>query len=114
MWNKSGESGPPCLVPEFRGKAFGFSLLSIILAKGLFIYGIYHIETLSSIPILLRVLIIKARQTHNAHTLGTICFGESLLVSTLSYVQLSVLANRESMHDVSDKRKNVPCITCKN
>ena len=35
MLNKSGESGHPCLVPEFRGEAFSFSLLSMILAVGL-------------------------------------------------------------------------------
>ena len=35
MLNRSGESGHPCLVPKFSGKAFSFSLLSIILAVGL-------------------------------------------------------------------------------
>ena len=36
MLNNSGESGHPCLVPDFSGKAFGFSLLSIkTLAVGL-------------------------------------------------------------------------------
>ena len=32
MLNRSYESGHPCLVPEFSGKAFRFSLLSIMLA----------------------------------------------------------------------------------
>ena len=32
MLNNSGESGHPCLVSDFSGKAFSFSLLSIILA----------------------------------------------------------------------------------
>ena len=32
MLNKSGESGHPCLVPDFSGKAFSFCPLSIILA----------------------------------------------------------------------------------
>ena len=35
MLNKSGESGHPCLGPDFSGEAFSFSLLSIILAVGL-------------------------------------------------------------------------------
>ena len=33
--NRRGESGHPCLVPDFRGKAFSFSVLSTILAVGL-------------------------------------------------------------------------------
>uniref|UniRef100_A0A8D1V6W5 Uncharacterized protein n=1 Tax=Sus scrofa TaxID=9823 RepID=A0A8D1V6W5_PIG len=35
MLHKSGESGYPCLVPDFSGKAFNFSPLSIIFAVGL-------------------------------------------------------------------------------
>ena len=32
MLNKNGESGHPCLVPDFNGKAFSFFPLSIIFA----------------------------------------------------------------------------------
>ena len=35
MLNRSGESGHPCLVPDFRGNAFNFSLLRVMLAVGL-------------------------------------------------------------------------------
>ena len=35
MLSKTGESGDPCLVPDLRGNAFSFSLLSIMLAVGL-------------------------------------------------------------------------------
>ena len=35
MLNNSGESGHPCLVPYFSGKAFTFSPLSVTLAVGL-------------------------------------------------------------------------------
>ena len=31
MVNRSNESGPPCLAPDFSGKAFSLSLLSIML-----------------------------------------------------------------------------------
>jgi hypothetical protein len=45
MLNRSGDSGHPCLVPDFRGNGFSFSLLSIMLAVGLsyiaFIMGSY-------------------------------------------------------------------------
>ena len=32
MLNSSGESGHPCLVPDFRGNAFSFSPLRVMLA----------------------------------------------------------------------------------
>jgi hypothetical protein len=35
MLNRSGDSGHPCLVPDFRGNGFNFFLLSIMLAVGL-------------------------------------------------------------------------------
>ena len=35
MLNSSGESGNPCIVPDFRGIAFNFSPLRIMFAVGL-------------------------------------------------------------------------------
>ena len=35
MLNGSGESGHPCLAPDFRGNAFKFSPLRIVFALGL-------------------------------------------------------------------------------
>ena len=35
MLNSSGESGHPCLVPDFRGNAFNFSPLRIMFPVGL-------------------------------------------------------------------------------
>ena len=35
MLNRSGESGHPCLLPEFNGKVFSFLPLSFMLAVGL-------------------------------------------------------------------------------
>ena len=35
MLNSSGESGHPCLVPDFRGNDFSFSPLRIMFAEGL-------------------------------------------------------------------------------
>ena len=35
MLNKSGESGQLCLVPDLRGNAVSFSLLSVMLAVDL-------------------------------------------------------------------------------
>ena len=35
MLNSSGESGHPCLVPDFRGNAFNYSPLRLMFAMGL-------------------------------------------------------------------------------
>ena len=42
LWNKSGESGHPCLVPVLRGNAFNFSPFSI--GCGFAIDGFYYIK----------------------------------------------------------------------
>ena len=44
MLNRSGESGYPCLVPDFRAKAFGFSLLSMMLAVGFIMLRTPYLE----------------------------------------------------------------------
>ena len=59
MLNKSGESGHPCLVPDLKGKAFSFSLLSMMLAVGLSHMTFIMFRYLPSIPILLKVFIMN-------------------------------------------------------
>uniref|UniRef100_A0A9L0R3G8 Uncharacterized protein n=1 Tax=Equus caballus TaxID=9796 RepID=A0A9L0R3G8_HORSE len=59
MLNRSGESGHPCLVPVLRGMAFKFLSVEYDVGCGFVIYGLYYVEVLSSIPILLRVFIIN-------------------------------------------------------
>ena len=45
LLSKSGESGPPCLVPNLRRNAFSFSPLRMIFAVGLsYIYDLYYVE----------------------------------------------------------------------
>ena len=58
MFNKSGKSGHPCLVPDFRGKEFSFSPLTM-LAVGLSYTGFMVSSYMPSIHILWRVFIIK-------------------------------------------------------
>ena len=48
MVNSSGGSGPPCLVPDFRGNAFNFSTLRIMFVVGLScIDSFYYVEVSS-------------------------------------------------------------------
>jgi hypothetical protein len=42
--NRSGDSGHPFLIPDFRGNGFSFSPLCMLLA-------VYNVENFPSIPI---------------------------------------------------------------
>ena len=59
MWNKSDYSGHPCLFPDLRGKAFSFSLLSMMLAVALSYMALTILRSIHSIPTFLRVFIIS-------------------------------------------------------
>ena len=55
----SGESGHPCLVPDFRGNAFNFSPLRIMLAVGLSYIAFIMLRFVPSIPAFWRVFVIN-------------------------------------------------------
>ena len=59
MLNRSGESGHPCLVPDFRGNAFNFSPLRVMLVVGLSYIAFIILRYVPSIPAFWRVLIIN-------------------------------------------------------
>ena len=59
MLNNSGESGHPCLVPDFRGNAFNFSPLRIMFAVGLSYIAYIMLRYVPYIPAFWRVLIIN-------------------------------------------------------
>ena len=50
MLNSSGESGHPCLVPDFTGNAFYFSPLRIMFAVGLSYIAFIMLRYVPSIP----------------------------------------------------------------
>ena len=50
LLNSSGESGHPCLVPDFRGNAFNFSPLRVMLAVGLSYIAFIMLRYVPSIP----------------------------------------------------------------
>ena len=56
MLNSSGESGHPCLVPDFRGNAFSFSPLRIMFAVGLPYIAFIMLRYVLSIPAFWSVL----------------------------------------------------------
>ena len=47
----NGESGHPCLVPDFRGNAFNFSPLKIMFAAGLSYIAFFMLRCVPSIPV---------------------------------------------------------------
>ena len=55
MLNSRGESGHPCLVPDFRGNAFNFSPLRIMFAVGLSYIAFIMLRYVPSIPAFWRV-----------------------------------------------------------
>ena len=56
MLNSSGESGHPCLVPDFKGNAFSFSPLKVMFAVGLLYIAFIMLGYVPSIPAFWRVL----------------------------------------------------------
>ena len=56
MLNSSGESGHPCLVPEFRGNTFNISPLRIMFAVGLSYMAFIMLRYVPSMPGFWRVL----------------------------------------------------------
>ena len=56
MLNSSGESGHPCLLPDFRGNAFSFSPLRKMFAEGLSYTAFIMLRHVPSIPAFWKVL----------------------------------------------------------
>ena len=57
--NKSGKSGHPCLVPDLRGNAFSFLLLSMMLAMSLSYVAFIMLSYVPSMPTFWRVFILN-------------------------------------------------------
>ena len=55
--NSSGESGHPCLVPDFRGNAFNFLSLRIMFALGLSYMAFVMLRYVPSMPAFWRVFL---------------------------------------------------------
>ena len=57
--NSSGESGHPCLVPDYSGNAFNYAPLKIMFAVGLSYMAFIMLRYVLSIPAFWRVFIIN-------------------------------------------------------
>ena len=58
MLNRSGENGPPCLIPDLRGNTFSFSPLNMMLTVGLSYMAFIMLKYVPSMNALWRVFII--------------------------------------------------------
>ena len=98
MLSSSGESGHPCLVPDFRGKAFNFSPLRIMFAMGLSYIAFIMLRYVPSIPAFWRVLIINGcrilSKAFSASIEIIIWFlSFSLLMWCITLIDLQILKN---------------------
>lgn len=59
MLNRNDENGHPCLVSDFGRKAVNFSLLSMIVAVGLFYMAFIMLRYFPFIPFLIRIFMMK-------------------------------------------------------
>ena len=59
MLNSSGESGHPCLVPDFRGNAYNFPPMRIMFAVGLSYIAFIMLRYVPSIPTFWRIFIVN-------------------------------------------------------
>ena len=59
MLNRSGESGHPCLVSDFKGNVFNFLPLRIMFALGLSYMAFIMLSYVPSVPAFWRVFIIN-------------------------------------------------------
>ena len=59
MLNSSGESGHPCLVPDFKRNTFNFSPLRIMFAVGLSYIAFIMLRYVPSIPAFCRVFMMN-------------------------------------------------------
>ena len=55
LLNSSGESGQPCLVPDFRGNAFNFLPLRIMFVVGLLYMAFIMLRYVLSMPAFWRI-----------------------------------------------------------
>ena len=59
MLNKSGKNAHPYLVPDLRGNAFNFLLLSMMLPVGLSYIAFFILRYVSSIPTSVEIFIVN-------------------------------------------------------
>ena len=88
MLNSSGESGHPCLVPDFRGNVFNFSPLRIMFAVGLSYIAFIMLRYVPSIPAFWRVFFFYHKWMLN-FVKGFLCiYGDNHMVFIFQFVNM--------------------------
>ena len=103
MLINSGEGGHSCLIPDFKGNAFSFSQLSMILAMGLSLYGLIMLKYVPSMLTFWRAsIIIDIQFSSVAQLCMTLC--DSLHHSMLGFPVYHQLpeVTQIHVHRVSD------------
>ena len=99
MLNSSGESGNHCLVPDFRGNAFNFSPLRIMLAVGLSYIAFIMLRYVTSIPAFCRFFFFNHKWILNFVKSFLCIYWDSHMafifqfVTVVYYIDLQILKN---------------------
>ena len=101
MLNKSGKSGHPCLVPDFRGNAFSFLPLRIMFAVGLSYMAFIVLRYVPSMPTFWKVFfffnhkwvlnLVKAFSASIEIIIWFLSF--NLLIWCITLIDLQILKN---------------------
>ena len=86
MLNKSSENGPPSFLPDLKGNACSFRLLSMMLAVGLYYMAFITLRHVPSIQALLRVLIINGFWILSTAIFCICLYGQVVFILRFVYV----------------------------
>ena len=93
MLNSSGESGHPCLIPDFKVNAFNFSPLRMKFAVGLSYMAFVMLRCVPSMPSFWRVCIILSEVFYASMEVIIWFLSFSLLMWCITLVDLQILEN---------------------
>ena len=95
MLNSCGESGHPCLVPDFRGNAFNFSPLRIMFAVGLSYIAFIMLRCVPSDYCDVEWFALETNRDHSVvfEIASKYCISDSLLIMMATPFLLMITAH---------------------